>query len=263
MKKHRVVNVSESELEDLVRQGSDLIEEGLKFVDHQAFTPRGPLDVLFVDSGKAFVIAELKIVEDDGMLTQGIDYYDYVSRNLEGFARAYKRHKIDPRQNPRLFLIAPSFSVTLLNRIKWIDVAVSLFAYQCLELEGDDGVSTVVYTEVTPPGAPERVEEYSLEERYSYITDPESRELARKLVIDLRSWDDEQVTAEAIKYSISIKARGKVLGYLAPRRKFFLVQTNDDNGVWTDYRVTGRSDIDRAMGALRLNFERIVHPETA
>ena len=53
------------------------------------------------------------MVEDDSMLVQGIDYYDYITRNLEGLARAYKSKNIsiDPTQKPRLFLIAPSFSV--------------------------------------------------------------------------------------------------------------------------------------------------------
>jgi hypothetical protein len=119
MRKYTVVEPPEVDLEDLVRQAPDLIEAGLHFVDHQAPTARGPLDVLLVDSGHSLVIAELKVVEGDDMLMQGIDYYDYVQKNLDGFARAYKAFEIDPKQEPRLFLIAPSFSVTLLNRIKW------------------------------------------------------------------------------------------------------------------------------------------------
>ncbi|KKM01404.1 hypothetical protein LCGC14_1794790, partial [marine sediment metagenome] len=42
-----------------------MIEDGLKYIDHQRNTDRGPLDVLFVDSGNALVVAELKINEDD------------------------------------------------------------------------------------------------------------------------------------------------------------------------------------------------------
>ena len=57
MKKYRWVEVSETKLEDLIRQGTDLIEEGLVFVDHQRMTDRGPLDVLMVDSGGALILA--------------------------------------------------------------------------------------------------------------------------------------------------------------------------------------------------------------
>ena len=113
MKKYKIVEVQEKDLEELVRKYPEYIEQGLKYVDHQKRTDRGPLDVLFVDSGKALVVAELKVVEDDSMLVQGVDYYDYITRNIEGLARAYrtKSISIDPTQRPRLFLVAPSFSV--------------------------------------------------------------------------------------------------------------------------------------------------------
>ncbi len=73
MEKYTNVEVSETQLEDLVRRLPELIEADLAFVDHQAFTDRGPLDVLMVDSGRALVVADLKVVEDDTMLVQGID----------------------------------------------------------------------------------------------------------------------------------------------------------------------------------------------
>jgi len=95
MKKYQQIEVNESQLEDLVRIGSELIEDGLKYVDHQKFTDKGRMDVLMVDSGKSIVVAELKIIEDDTMLFQGLDYFDYVSTNIEAFARIYKDYGID------------------------------------------------------------------------------------------------------------------------------------------------------------------------
>ena len=86
-----------------MRQAPGLIEPGLDFVAHQSFTDKGRLDVLMVDSGHSLVIAELKVVEADTMLSQGIDYYDYVIRNLDGYARAYSEHKIDPNRGPTTF----------------------------------------------------------------------------------------------------------------------------------------------------------------
>ena len=71
MLKYKPVQVSEKQLEDLVRQAPDLIEEGLRFIDHQRRTTRGPLDVLLADSANALVVAELKIVEDDHIPMQG------------------------------------------------------------------------------------------------------------------------------------------------------------------------------------------------
>ncbi|MDP3000246.1 MAG: endonuclease NucS [Bryobacterales bacterium] len=121
------VDVSEQQLEHLVRHNAALIEEGLVYVDHQKPTAGGRLDVLMVDSGKSLVVAELKVTQDDGMLLQGLDYYDYVSTHVESYARLYKTPCIDPTQQVRLFLVAPTFSQTLVNRCKWLDLPISLF----------------------------------------------------------------------------------------------------------------------------------------
>lgn len=254
MKKYRIVEVSEQQLEDLVRQAPEHIEPGLRFVDHQIFASRGPLDVLFVDSGRALVVAELKVVEEDGMLVQGIDYYDYVLRNLEGFARAYSQHKIDPKQQPRLFLIAPSFSVTLLNRIKWIDIPISLFSYQCIEFDESKGEIVSVFKETSAPEVQATPEVYSLEDRFNYITDTKIRTLARSLVSEIQAWDTQRVLVEPTKYDISIKVSGRVFAYIGPRRKHFMVYTNDPEGKWTGYPMNSEADLKLVKSLIQENF---------
>lgn len=257
MKQYRALEISEAQLEDLIRQAPELIEPGLEFVDHQAFTDRGPLDVLLVDSGRSVVIAELKITEDDSMLVQAVDYYDYVLRNLDGYARAYKQHNIDPNQEPRLFLVAPSFSVTLLNRIKWIDIPISLFSYQCIEFEDAKGEPVPVYKEITAPRPFERPEVPSLEERYNYITDAATRSLAQSLVADIQSWDPQRILVKPIKYAISIQYSGRVVAYVEPRRKKFLLSTNDAEGKWTSYSINSDSDVEQFLPVARANFDSI------
>jgi len=254
MRKYRVVEISEQQLEDLVRQAPDLIEPGLKYLGHQISTSRGPLDVLLVDSGHALVVAELKVVEEDAMLEQGIDYYDYVLRGLEGFARAYSQNEIDPKQRPRLFLIAPSFSVTLLNRIKWVDIPISLFSYQCLEFDDSKGEPVPVFKEVSAPEIPMMPEVYSLEDRFDYITDTKIRTLARNLVSEIQAWDPQRVLIEPTKYDISIKVSGRVFAYVGPRRKHFIVYTNDSQGTWTGYAVNSEADIEKVKTLVRINF---------
>lgn len=58
MKKYKEQEVTERQFEDIVRKMPDSIEDGLRYVDHQKRTQRGPLDVLFVDSGNALEITE-------------------------------------------------------------------------------------------------------------------------------------------------------------------------------------------------------------
>lgn len=212
--------------------------------------------MLFVDSGHALVVAELKVIEDDGMLVQGIDYYDYVFRNLEGFARAYSRHNIDPKQRPRLFLIAPSFSVTLLNRVKWIDIPISLFYYQCIEFDDSKGEIIPVFKEISAPEIPAMQEVYSLEDRFNYITDPKIRTLARDLVSEIQAWDTQRVLVEPTKYDISLKVSGRLFAYIGPRRKHFMIYTYDPEGKWAGYPVNSEDDLESIKPLIQSSFNK-------
>lgn len=189
MKPYTKVDVSEQQLEDLVRHHAGLIEEELAFVDHQKQAAGGRLDVLMVDSGKSLVVAELKIVQDDGMLMQGVDYYDYVSTHIEAFGRLYKGHGIDPTQPVRLFLIAPSFSPTIVNRCKWIDLPkpISLFTFQCLKFEGDVELIPV-FIEQPLPTPPKVIEVTHLEDHINYITDTKVQAQVIALLDEIKSW---------------------------------------------------------------------------
>jgi len=256
MKKYEAVEVTEKQLEDLIRQGAALIEEGLRYIDHQRMTDRGPLDVLMVDSGNALVVAELKVVEDDSILVQGIDYYDYVSRNVEGLSRIYKQFNIQPRQAPRLFLIAPSFSVSLLNRCKWIDIPISLFTFKCIKFEDSKDVIPV-FSEVTIPSTPEVAEKVTVEDHLNYITYPEVRQTAEGLLKEIKEWDKDNILIEATKYDISMKIHGRVFGYLSPRRSFFTIWTYGSENKWVSYRITDEKDLLNAKALLKTNMEEL------
>lgn len=257
MRKYQILEVRESELEDLVRQAPDLIEDGLRFIDHQTPAAGGRLDVLLVDSGNALVIAELKVVEEDGMLIQAIDYYDYVLSNLEGFARAYSMYDINTDQQPRLFLIAPSFSVRLLNRIKWIDIPVSLYTVKCIRFEDELGQVYPVYDELNPPSVAEKPETYSLDDKYKYITDPSARQLAKHAVGQIQQLDPQRVLLKPIKYSISIQCQGSLLAYVNPRRRYFTVNTYNSESEWTDYRIDSEEDWQACEPIVRAAFDRM------
>lgn len=255
MKRYKPVEVSESQLEELVRQAPDLIEGGLRFLDHQVKTDRGPLDVLLLDSGGALVVAELKVVVDDEMLMQALDYYDYVVRNRDGFARAYAGKGIDPDQDIRLVLIAPDFSNLLLNRLKWLNVQPELFSYQVLEFSDEPGSLTPVFKEVIAPSLPARVASYSFDDMYNYITDTNVRSLAKNLVSAVQAWESGGLEASPIQDAISIKRAGRILAYLYPRRKFFLVGYYDDEGNWPMERIASQSDLEGILKTLRNRLE--------
>jgi len=213
------------------------------------------LDVIMVDSGNALVVAELKIAEDDDMLMQGVDYYDYIAKNLEGLSRVYKDYHIDPTQEPRLLLIAPSFSVALIERCKWVKIPVSLFIYQCIELDDKKGEVIPVFKEVPLPALPEKVTAYSLKDRVEYITDLNIRKLASDLLDEVKGWD-KKVLVESTKYDVSLKVSGRVFAYLYPRRQHFIIGTYNSEGKWTGYAVEEPAELENVKKIMKINFDK-------
>jgi hypothetical protein len=255
MKKYTKADVSEQELEDLVRRHAEQIEEGLAYVDHQKPAAAGRLDVLMVDSGKSLVVAELKVTQDDGMLLQGLDYYDYVSTHVEPYARLYKSHAIDPTQRVRLFLVAPTFSQTLVNRCKWLDLPISLFTFNCLKFEGESDV-VPIFTEQQITAPPEVVEVAHLDDHLNYITDTAVRAGVAALLQEIKNWRPGNISIDPIKYAVSMKVNGRVFAYLNPRRHHYLIATFDASDEWKDYPVKTEDDLNTVKPIVKAAMER-------
>jgi hypothetical protein len=255
MKRFTKADVSEQELEDLVRRHAGHIEEGLAYVDHQKRAATGRLDVLMVDSGKSLVVAELKVTQDDGMLLQGLDYYDYISTNVEAFARLYKAHAIDPTQQVRLFLVAPTFSQTLANRCKWLDLPISLFTFSCLKFEGESDVIPI-FTEQQITAPPEVVEVKRLDDHLNYIKDNAAREAVAALLQEIKSWRPDNISIDPIKYALSMKVNGRVFAYLWPRRHDYVIGTYDANDEWKEYTVKTGDDLATVKSLAKEAMER-------
>jgi hypothetical protein len=254
MAKYAKTEVSEQQLEGLVRQYSDQIEEGLVFIDHQCHTDGGRLDVLLRDSGGGLVVAELKVVEDDGMLMQAVDYYDYVSRNREAFCRLYAKHKVSSKEDVRLVLIAPSFSSTLIGRCRWVNMPISLFTYNCLRVEGIDDLIPVFDEKAIPP-LPPIVESYTIEDHLAYIVDAGVRARVERLLGEIEQWAPGRISIDPIKYSISMKVRNHLFAYLDCLRKRFNVQTYDRDGAWKTFPVHDENDLTDIKALLKENVE--------
>lgn len=242
---YKKVDVSERELEELVRLHPHLIEEGLSYATHQSHTRTGRLDVLLVDSGKSLVVAELKVVEDDAMLTQCLDYFDHVSGGIETYARMHAGHGIDPTQPLRMLLIAPSFSQTLINRCKYLDINISLFTYSCLRFDAQQGL-VPVFSEHTIPSLQEAPVVHKQEDRLSYITAPAAKTRAVSVLEWFRETWGPRAAVDPIIDEISLKADNRVVAYLGPRRKSFVINTHSSDDKWGPYAINGDDELDSA-----------------
>ncbi|MFC2017080.1 hypothetical protein ACFLUD_01540 [Chloroflexota bacterium] len=257
MKDYSIVEVNENTLEELIRHYAGKIEGGMKFIDHQVKTDREKrLDVLVVDSGGALAIVELKVWEDDGMLMQGIDYYDYASRHIDSISKTYEKFNIKPDQPPRLILIAPSFSIPLLNRCKWINIPISLYTYKCIKTDDDNDVMPV-FTEINTPKIPKPPPaRKSVSEVLEYITDDNIRKIAKDFLAEVKNWDKDNIVVDPIQDWISMKYKGRVFAYLGPRRRFFGFQTLDQDGNWPWLVVNQVGELDEIRNLFRTNIEK-------
>jgi hypothetical protein len=133
----------EAELEDLIiKKYLKNVEDGLKLLRNQIRTDSGPLDVLCVDEEGVLTIIELKIVEEDEALVQSLRYLDWVDKNRDRIKdwSISKNLTIDDSKQPRIMLIAPSFSETIKRVIKYVDVNITLFEYICVEIGTEKGL---------------------------------------------------------------------------------------------------------------------------
>jgi hypothetical protein len=252
----RSVSGAKDLLEDLARAGSEMIEEGLKYLDHKKIPGNGRMDALFVDHGNSIVAAELNIVEDDNMLFQGLDYYNYVTNNIEALAHIYKNDGLDPSKSIRLMLISPGFSQTLTNRCRWIDANISLYTYKCIKFDGNDEVIPIFSeTSIPAPPEPPRRESDNFEDRFGYLTNQEIKEILVSLLSDLPNWGKDPILIEPIRYAISVKTGGKTFMHLSLRRENFLVETHNAEGKWTGYPVNSREDLEMLMALMKSNME--------
>lgn len=100
--------------------------------------------------------------------------------------------------------------------------------------------------------------EYSLQDRYSYITNRRAREQARKLVDEIQSWYPERVSVVPTKSDISLRIPGRVFAVLTPRRAFFNVYTYNDAGEWTRYKIESESDVDAVRSLARARLDEML-----
>jgi hypothetical protein len=255
-----VPELSESELEFMIREHPHLIEPGLRYVASQRKAGRGPLDLLLIDSGNALVVVELKVASSDEMLFQGLDYFDYIYSNLERLALAYeiKGFKIDPYQEPRIMLIAPDFSQSLINRCKWLKSRIDLyrFRYLTVKKEGQELGKIIDFIPVEIPPIPEREEVYTRPKILGYITLDDVRKTANDFLNEIEKW--EGVKIDAVKSALSIKIKKDVFVYLYPIRDGFHINGYLSGHEWQHLAtVKSPEDLKAAVSAAKQAYDNI------
>jgi hypothetical protein len=225
----------ERDLENLVVKDPESIEKGLKYLAHQRQANGKFIDVLAVDADGILVIIELKIGQDDEMLLQALEYYDYVSSNRDRLAKEYeKRAKIVTVEDPRIILVASGFSERLKRAVRFFEPSTKLMEYAYLETKGGD--KGLFCHEVSYESEDDYEPAISLEGVLSYVTDPKVKGVCEKVHAELLKLgkDIEDIPREG---QVRYKCKNRVVGGLSVRRTFFYVWWFLDSDNWDEVKL--------------------------
>ncbi|MGB9615325.1 MAG: endonuclease NucS domain-containing protein [Fervidobacterium sp.] len=237
------IKVDEKELEKLLLDNPESIEEGMKILGHQVPTDSGPLDILAIDSDGILTVIELKSEIDDKQLDQGVRYYDWARSNIEWISRSYS-NKVDVNQEPRLILIAPSFSENLKKVAKYVDVSLDLMEYHVIQIS--DGEKDVLCTPIEIEMRPEPLVIPTKEEHLKHIENVSIKQLCEEC---LKQLEEKKIEVRPIEnYWFSIWYGGKRFMYLGCKKRFFVCEIQRSDGTWTGrIRITNKTDWDKTF----------------
>ncbi|MEM0007415.1 MAG: endonuclease NucS [Candidatus Bathyarchaeia archaeon] len=133
---------SRQELEQMIINGINLVEKGLTVIcSNVPINDKTTLDILCHDSNGQLVILQLNVEEDDAMLLQGLQSFDYVDKFKSFLKATYNKHKIDDKEKPRLILIAPSFSDAVRRAVESMKgIRIDLYEWEYLKLGDHKGL---------------------------------------------------------------------------------------------------------------------------
>ncbi len=236
---------SEQTLEQLIMAEPQNLEDTLVVLDNQVAAGSGFIDILAVDSSdNSLVIIELKKEESDRVLVQALQYYDFVRENIERFATSYSsKHEIDVLSEPRLIIVAHSFSDALSAAAKYINPSVSLYQYEYLSLGNQKGL----YLTEVPISNPREFtrRRKSPQEHLQKIVDDKLRKICQTFMDKIMGLGSEHITVKGLRSRVSLKYDGNNLVDIRTRQNYFYISYR---GHWQErLRVEKEQDLNDSI----------------
>jgi len=134
--------VSRELLLGFLNRNAAVLEEGLRAIDTNIpCDPFGFIDLAAVDSQDRLCVINFDVVQTDELLLRGIAHFDWIVRNTPIVRRMYQGRVINFSAQPRLFLVAPSFSPVLkCVAQRSTSPIVDCFAFRTVTMPGDIGI---------------------------------------------------------------------------------------------------------------------------
>jgi hypothetical protein len=122
--------VDQDPLASLVCKSVDALEEGLRVIDAKIpLEVGGTVDLVAVDRHNQLVIIDVECAETDALLLRGLCHVDWFARNVPIARRMYPACGIDFASEPRVLLLAPSFSPVILRAVRRIPLRIGCVTF--------------------------------------------------------------------------------------------------------------------------------------
>ena len=132
---------NEKELQQIVMNELHTIEKDLTVIcTNVSVDEKTKLDILCHDQNGQLVVLELAMNRDDNIVFEGLRCLEYIERVKGLLTATYNNTKINISQKPRLVIVAPNFSDTMLNLAKYINgVQIDLYEWEYLKIDDKKG----------------------------------------------------------------------------------------------------------------------------
>lgn len=201
------INVeNKQELEQMITKDMEVIEKDLTVIcNNVPINDKTTLDVLCHDNNGQLVLLQIGIKEDDNMLLQGIQSLDYVSKFKSFLKVTYNKHNIDDQEKPRLIIIAPSFSETILHTVAHIQgIHIDIYEWEYLRIGEHKGLhlQPVLTSKPTDFKTTERQKEEKSDEKRHETRSTKKKETA----VEPESKKTDEIVPEEQKEEFSFSA---------------------------------------------------------
>lgn len=243
---HMYSPISEKDLHGIIQENLEILEEGLILLEHEISLPKGIPDFLCVDSGGQIVIIEVKLLQDENILFQALRYYGDVNKNRYVISDSFKNKSIDPKQLPRIILIAEFFSDDIRELATLVTPQIDLYVYKTIEF--NESKRGIVYYFVSKLSADNNdiLEAPKIEGHYDYLKNEELKIIIDSIRKQIKEFDtaiDEYITHSYIGF----KYRGRALASINVKRQsfdFYVSILNDKGNVQEYFFQTIKSSND-------------------
>lgn len=246
------VDIEERVLEAELKKDPGVIEDGMKFLDHQVPTGDGFIDLLCADKAGSPTVVELKIKEDDSMLVQALEYTDWINENIDRLAERYPGLAIE---EARVVLIAPSFSERLRRGAKYVSPSLDLLEFEYLQSDKGEKGLRIRSVDVGPVKAP--VSPNTLEDHVEYIKNASMNALCKDIIKKIQSIDPGNIELNPTKFYLGLQCKNRNIAAIRTRRDYFYVDYYD-NDEWYSLEIRKPEDFtDEVFAKIKARYSQL------